>query len=443
MHGSHIGAEVETLEPEVLIERQRELFAQQWRHLWAHSPFYRAKLAQAGLTEVDVPDLRDLSGVPFTEKPEIRASLDELPPLGTHLAVEMAQLRQIQMSTGTSGKPSMVALTEADAAGWAECIRRGYVAVGHRPGDAVLHGFGMSRGWAGGLPMVQGLIALGATALPVGAEAGSDRILDIMRAVRPAGLQGSPGFLKALGARARERGIDPASLGVRSILTGGEPGGGIPSVRADLRDTWGTDVREVMGGSDLVVLMWAECSEQDGMHFVAPDHVFAELIEPGTDEPVPMATGASGELVYTHLKREASPVLRFKHRDVVTVLGTGLCACGRTTPRIRCSGRSDDMLIVKGINLFPSAVKEVISRVPGAGPTFRIRRPAGQYVLPGPIDLRVESETHEEGLRQVLTDKLYESLACRFDVTLVAPGDLMVPGATKEVFFEEVQPCTS
>ncbi|ODU07413.1 MAG: hypothetical protein ABS81_01265 [Pseudonocardia sp. SCN 72-86] len=429
---------VEALEPGELLALQRERFAAQWLHLWGDSVFYRRKLKAAGLSRDRVPDLQDLEGVPFTEKTEIRASQDAAPPLGEHLAVAPAAVRQVQMSSGTSGRPSMVPLTAADAAGWAEIIRRGYVAVGFTPDDTILHGFGMSRGWSGGLPMVEGILALGATVLPLGAEAGSDRILNAMEMLRPSGLQGSPGFLHALGARAHERGLDPSGLGVRAILTGGEPGGGIPSVRNALQEMWGARVCEVMGGSDLVVLMWAECPNQDGMHFVAPDAVHAEIVDPTTDQSLPIETGTQGELVYTHLTREAAPLLRFKHRDLVSVLGTGLCSCGRRTPRIRCNGRSDDMLIVKGVNLFPSAIQEVLAGAVGPSPVFRIRRPRGQYVLPGPVELKVEASEREERRRTALEKVLHDALACRFAVTLVETGSLTAPGATKAVFFEEV-----
>ncbi|WP_132975732.1 phenylacetate--CoA ligase family protein [Pseudonocardia dioxanivorans] len=431
-------APVESLGPEELLVLQRTRFATQWLHLWDDSAFYRRKLRAAGFSRERVPDLADLRDVPFTEKTEIRASQDAAPPLGEHLAVEPTAVRQVQMSSGTSGRPSMVPLTAADAADWAEIIRRGYVAVGFTPDDMIVHGFGMSRGWSGGLPMVEGILALGATVLPLGAEAGSDRILNAMEMLRPTGLQGSPGFLHALGSRAQERGLDPSGLGVRAILTGGEPGGGIPSVRNALQEMWGARVCEVMGGSDIVVLMWAECPNQDGMHFVAPDVVHAEIIDPVTEQPLPIEAGTQGELVYTHLTREAAPLLRFKHRDLVSVLGTGPCSCGRRTPRIRCDGRSDDMLIVKGVNLFPSAVQEVLAEAVGPSPVFRIRRPRGQYVLPGPVELRVEATDREDGRRAAVEKALHDALACRFAVTLVEPGALAVPGATKAVFFEEV-----
>lgn len=430
-------APAECAPPEVLLVEQQAAFRDQWEHLWQDSPFYRRKLKSACLSAT-CPPLSDLSDVPFTDKHEVRASLAERPPLGEHLAVAPESVAQVQMSSGTSGQPSMVALTTRDAQGWAELLRRGYVAVGYRPSDMILHAFAMSRGWVGGLPMVQGILALGATVLPIGAEAGSDRILDIMSSLRPSGLQASPGFLANLARRASERGLRPASLGVRHLLTGGEPGGGIPSVRAELETSWGAPVREVMGGSDIACMFWAECAEGDGMHLVGPDLIWFELIEPETARPVAVETGAFGELVYTHLRRDATPVLRFRHRDLVKVLGTGLCACGRATPRIRCVGRSDDMLIVRGVNVFPSAVKELLGNTPGVEAVFRIRRPRGTYVLPGPVEIMVEAHTQDDETRTRIERRLHEQLSCRFSVTLRSPGSLAVPGSTKEVYFEEV-----
>ena len=159
---------------------------------------------------------------------------------------------------------------------------------------------------------------------------------------------------------AAEHDLDLAGSSVERVLVAGEPGGGEPVFRAKLEQGWGARVTEAMGIGDIGPSLWGECEHQRGMHLGARGFVHAELIEPGSGAPVELSDGASGELVLTHLRHQAAPVLRFRTRDHVEVW-TSACECGRTTPRARCIGRTDDMLIVRGVNVFPSAVREVVS----------------------------------------------------------------------------------
>lgn len=431
-------APIETRDWDSLLPERQRLFEKEWKYLWQHSVFYRDKLSQAGLREEVVPNLSDLSQVPFTYKDDLRASQEASPPFGHHLAVERQELRQIQTSSGTTGKPMAIGLTSNDAEASSEMLRRGYLAVGLRPGDIVLHAFSMSRAWIGGLPMVEGYIKMGATVLPIGAEAGRDKILEMMKMFRPEAIAASPGFLLNLGLRARELGIDPHSLGLKHMLTGGEPGGGIPHVRKQISDMWNCPIREVMGGTDFYTLTWAECPEHNGMHFVGTEYGWFELVDPESGEPVDMKEGAVGELVYTHLQREAVPILRFRHRDIVRITGMGPCSCGRSTPQIRCIGRADDMLIVKGVNLFPSAVRSVVAEHAGLGPEFRIVKPKGQYTLPGPLKLKVEADESIAISAKDLAKSLQQRLSVAFDVVFVARGSIANENALKAGYFEEV-----
>ena len=159
---------------------------------------------------------------------------------------------------------------------------------------------------------------------------------------------------------AAERGFDLAASSVERVLVAGEPGGGEPAFRAKLEEGWGAKVTEAMGIGDIGVSLWGECEEQDGMHLGARGFVHAELIDPETGAALALEDGATGELVLTHLRHRAAPLLRFRTRDHVLVR-TSPCPCGRTGPRVRCIGRTDDMLIVRGVNVFPSAVREVVS----------------------------------------------------------------------------------
>ena len=422
---------------EAMRAERQALWEKQWAYLWDRSDFYRAKFAAAGLRPDRVPDLGDLAVLPVTVKEEMRDSLDRRPPLGEHLAAPRGSVRQIQTSSGTTGRPMAIALTEHDADMFAEILRRGYVAIGFRPEDTVLHAFSMSRGWIGGLCMVQGYLKLGCTILPIGAEAGRDKILELMQIFRPTGISATPGFLMTLGERAVELGIEPASLGLRHMLTGGEPGGGIPAVKQRLSSMWGATLREVMGGTDVTPICWAECEHENGMHFIGADAVSFEIVDPETNQPKPIEEGTVGELVYTHIRREATPVVRFKHRDIVRVTRTGPCACGRQTPQVRCIGRADDMLIVRGVNLFPSAVRAMLSEVDGVGPEFRIVRPKGQYTLPGPVLLKVERQPDARMSEEELARLLHHKLSVAFIVQFVPPGATSVATAHKSSYFED------
>ena len=224
---------------------------------------------------------------------------------------------------------------------------------------------------------------------------------------------------------------------LKQMMTGGEPGGGIPSVRDQITELWGCPIREVMGGTDFYPLVWAECSQNQGMHFVAPEFGWFELVEPQSGSRVPLEEGAVGELVYTHLQREAAPIVRFRHRDIVRVMSTGACACGRHTPSIRCIGRADDMLIVKGVNLFPSAVRAVLSEVPGLGSEFRIVRPKGVYTLPGPLKLKIEITANSSVNAKTLEESLHQRLSVAFSISLVEEGSLISASNHKTGYFED------
>ncbi|MEU6148265.1 AMP-binding protein [Streptomyces sp. NPDC047081] len=421
-----------------LLPHRQQLFEQQWEHLWRDSAYHQKAFAHAGLRRDSCPSLQDLSDVPFTWKEDMRASIDSSPPLGAHLAVKRAMVRQIQTSSGTTGRPLAIALTHADAAGFTEVLRRGYAAGGMTDSDTVLHGFSMSRGWIGGLCMVEGYLALGATVMPVGAEAGRDKLLESMQEFRPTAMCATPGFMLSLAERAVERGMEPADLGLEKVLVGGEPGGGDPAFRARLTEAWGgAMVTEMMGGTDVMPIVWGECEVGAGMHYLAADHVWFEIVDPASGKVLPFEVGAKGEIVYTHLRREASPVVRFRHRDIVEVVGWGDCSCGRKTPRIRCVGRADDMLIVRGVNLFPSAVRAVLAEVAGVGPEFRIVCPAGVYTLPGPLRVRTEARDGAPP-RAELEAFLHQRLSVAIDLEYMPVGTLEEAGRHKSGYFDYV-----
>jgi phenylacetate-CoA ligase len=221
--------------------------------------------------------------------------------------------------------------------------------------------------------------------------------------------------------------FDLRESSVERVLVAGEPGGGEPAFRAKLEEGWGARVFEAMGIGDIGVSLWGECEEQDGMHLGARCFVHAELIDPETGDALPMEDGASGELVLTHLQHRAAPLLRFRTRDHVEVW-TSPCPCGRTSPRIRCIGRTDDMLIVRGVNIFPSAIREVVS---GFGPEVsghilvKPQVPGVKQEPPLPVSVELaRGVTDDGGLADAISERLRDVLVVRTRVELVPWGSL-------------------
>ena len=209
------------------------------------------------------------------------------------------------------------------------------------------------------------------------------------------------------------------------MLVAGEPGGGEPGFRARLEAGWGARVTEAMGIGDIGVSLWGECEEQDGMHLGARGFVHPELIDPATEEAVALTDGATGELVLTHLRHQAAPLLRFRTRDHVQVRTTP-CPCGRDSLRIRCIGRTDDMLIVRGVNVFPSAIREVVAGfAPHTTGHILVRPGAPGPKQEPPLPLDVESDTPDDAeLERAIEAKLRAVLVVGTRVTLVPAGAL-------------------
>jgi phenylacetate-CoA ligase len=411
----------------------------QLRYVQAHSVFYQRKFAEAGVGVGAVRRLEDIALLPFTDKTELRASLQAEPLLGLHRAAPIDRIAQIQASSGTTGSPAYVGLTRRDQHVWREMGARCVYANGVRPGDLAMHGFSVSRGFVGGLPMSQIVSHLGAAEIPIGADAGTDRILRVMQDLRPQALVATPYFAIHLAEQApRIIGVEARTLGVRAVSVGGEPGGSIPAVRDKIEQVWGAECRELCGGTDLGCAFWGECETKRGMHETAQEFIHVELIDPDTGAVLPWTEGTMGELVYTALDRECSPLVRFRTRDHAVVTGTS-CACGRTAPMVRVVGRTDDMLIVKGINVFPSAIRDVVTSLePRTTGNLRIVADFPGYTTQRPLPIRVEygpglagDGAAIERLRQELGERLRGLLNFAPAVEMVPPDTFEKPGIHK------------
>ena len=335
-----------------------ECYQAQLGYLFERSTFYREKLTAAGFTSAQAAgDLGAIAGLPLTEKDELRVTRTRDNPFGAHLCASRTEIFRIYSTSGTTGTPSYIPLTRDDLANWVTGSARSYAGSGVREGQRIVSTYG-----AGPFVAAVGLAAfdrIGLCHVPVGAG-NTERLMLAIDQLEPEAAALTPSYAAYLIEWAAEREFDLVGSSVERLLVAGEPGGSEPAFRAKLEEGWGARVTEAMGIGDIGASLWGECEEQDGMHLGARGFVHAELVDPETGEAREMADGAGGELVLTHLRQRAAPLLRFRTRDHVQVR-TGTCKCGRTAPRVRCVGRTDDMLIVRGVNVFPSAVREVVS----------------------------------------------------------------------------------
>jgi phenylacetate-CoA ligase len=267
---------------------------------------------------------------------------------------------------------------------------------------------------------------MGLCHLPFG-TGNTERLMLAVELLRPEAASLTPSYAAYLVEWAAEREFDLRGSTVERVLVAGEPGGGEPAFRAQLEEGWGARVTEAMGIGDIGVSLWGECEEQDGMHLGARGFVHAELIEPETGRAIEMDDGAAGELVLTHLHHRAAPLLRFRTRDHVEVRTTP-CKCGRTSPRVRCIGRTDDMVIVRGVNLFPSAVREVVSEfAPEVSGHILVRPRADGVKQEPPLPVSVElgrDRQPDPSLAEAIRHRLREVLVVQTQVDLVPWGTL-------------------
>jgi len=410
------------LEPEVetrpLAEQlavDDQSFREQLAYLLERSTFYREKLAG-----VELVGLAGIAELPLTDKQEIRATCTPATPIGTHLCVEPAELVRIYSTSGTTGTPSYVPLTAGDLENWITGSARSYAASGVTAGQRIVSTYNAGPFVAGAA--LAAFERLSLTHIPFG-TGNSERLVHAIEQLNPEAVVLTPSYA----AHLAERNPELAASSVERVLVAGEPGGGEPSFRAKLEAGWGAKVSEAMGVGDIGVSLWGECEEQDGMHLGARGFVHAELIDPETGIALELDDGASGELVLTHLRHRAAPLLRFRTRDHVEVR-TSPCKCGRTGPRVRCVGRTDDMLIVRGVNVFPSAVREVVSTfAPEVSGHILVKPQTPGVKQKPPLPVTVElapGRSPDAALAERIRERLRNVLVVQTHVELVPCGTL-------------------
>jgi phenylacetate-CoA ligase len=394
-------------------------------YLLDRSAFYREKLAAAGIhSAAEAGGLAELGRLPLTDKAELRATRTPDNPVGAHLCAASSELVRIYSTSGTTGTPSYVPLTASDLENWITGSARSYAASGVAAGERIVSTYDAGPFVAGAA--LAAFDRIGLVHVPVG-TGNTERLLRAIDDLRPEAIVTTPSYAEHLIERASERGLDLRGSSVRRVLVAGEPGGGEPAFRHNLEDGWGARVTEAMGIGDIGVSLWGECGGQAGMHLGARGFVHAELIDPQTGDALPLEDGATGELVLTHLRHEAAPLLRFRTRDHV-VVRTSLCPCGRSGPRVRCVGRTDDMLIVRGVNVFPSALREVVGGIgPEVSGRILVRPEAPGVKQEPPLPVTVElapTAAATDALGETIRERVRNVLLVQTRVELVPWGSL-------------------
>lgn len=432
--------EVETrsLRDQYALDAKR--YPEQIAYLLEHSLFYQKKLSEAGFKSIeDIGSLDEIAKLPFTEKDEIRQTQATSPPFGAHLAVDESKLRRVFSTSGTTGVPCYLGLTSSDLDMYATNVARGYTAAGFREGQKIVVGFNAGPFVAGAV--YYGFDKIGCNVIPVG-TGNTERMVTAIQRTGATGVSCTPSYGLYLIDWCKEHDVDTRALGLKNMITAGEPGGGDPLIRGRIEEAFGCKVRESMGIGDMTLSAWAEDDDGKGMHFMPRGFIHVELINPISGEPIPWEDGAEGELVYTALYREAMPLLRFRSRDHVVVTQQPN-PTGRTGPRIRCIGRTDDMLIVRGVNFFPTSLRTILNNYTESLSGMFLIKPNKKGVsqeppLPIEIELNQNFNSPPDGLEAQLKTEIRERLLISTDIKFVSFNT--IPRETyksKLVVFEE------
>lgn len=340
---------------------ERPALGPQTQWAFERSPFWRRKLTSAGLTSGDLASLTSLDALPFVEKGEILADQVASPPFGEACCVPLSEISRIHRTSGTTGRPQIVVLTARDADDAAEAGARAFWCAGVRPDDVVVHCLSYCM-WSGGVTDHLCLERTGAAVIPFGVG-NSSLLLQTIETFRPTSISCTPTYLNTLADLMKKEGrTTPADTSLRVALCGGEPGLQDVETRRRLETTWGIRVVDAnYGMADVLSIFGSECSERNGLHFHGQEFLAFELVDPETLRRVPIQTGAIGEIVLTTLRRQAQPLFRLRSHDMARIISVEPCACGRSSFRFVILGRSDDMVVVRGVNFFPESLRRLFS----------------------------------------------------------------------------------
>lgn len=397
-------------------------------YAWERSAFYRRHWQAAGVSPATLGSLDDLARFPVVRKDDLRAAQTAAPPFGDYLCIEPVDVARIHGTSGTTGRPTVFGIGADDWERVGEAHARILWGAGLRPDDRVLIASFFSL-YLGSWGALEGCERLGATVFPFGAGLPGQTLMAVQwaRELRPTAFYGTPSYALHFAETARREGVDPRSFGLRTLFFSGEPGAGIPATRRLIEETFGGICVDMGSMAEMTPWMTnGECRYRTGMH-LWQDIVYTQVCDPQTFAPVPF--GAEGTPVYTHLERTSQPMIRLVSGDRARWVDEP-CPCGRTYPRLPQGlyGRIDDMFIVRGENIYPSAIEDVLRAVEGFGGEFRVivsRRETMDELL-----VRAEYQAgHGDPTRRAeLAATMKERLRARLGVTpvveLVPPGEL-------------------
>ncbi len=412
--------DLETMPREKLRSLQLERLKRVVKYAYEKVPFYRKRFDTSGIKPEDIRSLEDIKYIPFTSKADLR----EVYPFGM-FAVPLSEIVEIHSSSGTTGKPVVMGYTKNDIEVWKEVMARSITTMGVTREDIIqiAYGYGL---FTGGLGFHYGALAIGATIVP--ASAGNTRRqIELMRDFGTTVLCCTPSYALYLAEYAKdEMGIDPSSLKLKAGSFGAEMW--TEEMRREIEKRFGIKAYNVYGLTEIIGPGVAhECSEQKGLH-IWEDHFYPEIIDPETGEPLP--EGERGELVLTTLTKEGVPMIRFRTRDITAFI-SGECPCGRTAIRIeRIRGRSDDMIKVRGVMLFPYQIEKAILEVQGVEPHYQIILTRPQHLDEIEVQVEMSKEAFSDEVRELevlkkkLEKRIEETVGIRVKVTLVEPKSI-------------------
>lgn len=354
--------EMETLSKDKMERLQLERLQETVKRVYERVPFHKKAMDAAGVKPDDIQTIEDIRKLPFMKKTDLRENY----PFNL-FAVEMSEVARIHGSSGTKGKPTVVGYTKKDLENWAEIVARAICCAGGQPGDIFHNAYGYGL-FTGGLGLHNGIEHMGAVAVPV-SGGNTPRQITLIEDFQPRGIAATPSYVLNIVEEMKKQGIDPRATSIKYGIFGAEPWS--EEMRVQLEEALDIKAVDIYGLSEVMGPgVSIECHEaQDGLH-IAEDHFYAEIIDPVTGEVLPY--GQEGELVFTSLTKEAFPVIRYRTGDIAS-LNPEPCKCGRTTMRMsRIKGRVDDMLIIRGVNVFPTEIESVLLTFNQLAPQYQV-----------------------------------------------------------------------
>ena len=350
--------ELETMPADKLRELETKALQDQLAYVYRESPFYRQKFDEKGVHPDDLKSREDLQRFPFTTKEDLRQTQESVGGLGGHQCAPMKDIIRIQGTSGTSGRPLLIGLTRSDVDLWNDMYARHAWTGGLRPDDVMINPANFTL-FVGGLSECSGAEHMGITVVPAPfVSTGMEKFMELVRDLKPTVLFSTPSATAFIAAAVKEvLKVEPRELNFKKGFLAGEALS--EEERSNIEKTWGIVARNFYGLADVGADIAAECGASQGLHFCAQGALVAEIVDPETLAPLDIQDGVEGEIVFTTINRKATPVIRYRVRDMVRVY-TGDCPCGRTGFRFHVIGRTDDMIKVKGVNVFPAAVKGII-----------------------------------------------------------------------------------